>query len=339
MATIYEVAKAAGVSPKTAARVLAGDTKRSKSKEKVLKAARKLGYVRNQQAANLRSGRSNMIGVMVPHINNPFYPKFLQTLHDACRQENYQMLLGCSFGKAEEEVNCLRNFQTLRVDGLIINASEMESGQESYDVISQFLESGKPVMLSGGYDSADERADRIVIKNREATKHAVGYLVGKGHRRIGFFGGQTSNPRIQERFEGFVEGMEEAKLKVDERWNSWGDLTSSDACDRLDRMIERANDEEALPSAVLCNNDVIALGAIKACSERGIKVPNELAIVGFDDIEMASLMNPSLTTLRQPQDKIANDCVKRIMEQIKVSGLLEPIELEYKPELVVRGSA
>jgi LacI family transcriptional regulator len=112
MPTIYEVADLSGVSPKTAARILAGGSPTSKSRDKVLNCARKLGYVRNQQAANLRTGRSRLIGTVVPFIDNPFYTKYLQEIHDALSAKDYQSLIACSFGRSENMLAAVKLFET-----------------------------------------------------------------------------------------------------------------------------------------------------------------------------------------------------------------------------------
>ena len=334
MATIYEVAKQAGVSPKTAARILAGEPGRPKNRERVLTAARRLGYVRNQQAANLRSGRSGLIGVIVPDIANPAYPGFIQTIYETASNHNYQVLLSSTFGKTKEEVLALRVFEMNRVEGIILNTAEGENDEECDVILERFIERGVPVVL-GGRPARNLPVDEIVIDNIAAMKRAVNYLIKIGHRKLGFITGPASTLASQERRQGFEQALTAAGIRPEAKWILNGDFTAENGRQLAIRLLTAAE----RPTAVMTANDLLALGAMRACFELKLSVPDDVAVIGIDDIAVARLMSPSLTTLRIPLREIARDVVGLLMQRIQNKDLSDRRRLVYVPELIVRESA
>jgi LacI family transcriptional regulator len=334
MATIYEVAKQAGVSPKTAARILAGDEGRPKNRERVLAAARKLGYVRNQQAANLRSGKSGLIGVIVPDISNPFYPVFIQSIHDTVAGYGYQILLSSTFGKISEEVHALRTFEVNRVEGIILNASEGEGDEACDSLIQRFIERGVPVVLAGR-PARSLPVDEIVIRNASATKRATNYLLKIGRKQIAFISGARDKAGSFERLEGFQDALKEAGITPNPLWIHYGDFTAESGKQQTHQLLSG----NSRPTAIVAANDLLALGAIRACHELKLRVPQDVAIIGFDDIAVAQLVTPALTTLQQPQRQIAREVVALMMQRIQSKDLSAPRRLAYEPELVIRESA
>jgi DNA-binding LacI/PurR family transcriptional regulator len=334
MATIYEVAKQAGVSPKTAARILAGDLGRPKNRERVLAAARSLNYIRNQQAANLRSGKSGLIGVIVPDISNPFYPVFIQSIYDAVSEYGYQILLSSTFGKISEEVLALRTFEINRVEGIILNAAEGEADHECDKLIERFIARGIPVVLAGR-PARKLPVDEIVIRNASATKRATSYLIKIGRKNLAFISGAADKAGSFERLEGFRAALKEAGMTADPRWICHGDFTAESGRQQTHRLFAGTGK----PTAIVAANDLLALGAIRACHELKLKVPQDVAIIGFDDIAVAQLVTPALTTLQQPQRQIAREVVALLMHRIQTKDLSGPRRLAYEPELVIRESA
>lgn len=334
MVTIYEVAKLAKVSPKTAARILAGADGRIYNQERVRAAAKKLGYVRNQQAANLRSGRSGLLGVIVPDISNPFYPVFFQTIHDIAITLGYQILLSSTFGKAKEEIHALQMFEMNRVEGIILNASEGEADDECDAAVERFIQRGVPVVLAGR-PARQLKVDEIVLKNVEAVEKAAQYLIKTGHKKIGFISGPLTNLGMKERHAGYERALKSAGLALEPRFTSIGQLTADSGREQARRMLETGS----RPTAIIAANDLLALGAIKACSDLGLQIPKDVAIIGFDDILLAQLITPALTTLRQPQEQIARDSLNLLIDRIKNKKVSKPRKLIYDAELIIRESA
>lgn len=332
--TIYEIAEKAGVSPKTAARILSGETRRSKKQEEVKEWARRLGYVRNANAANLRTGRSSLAGIIVPYIDNPYYTQVIQELHDALDDQNLKALVSCSFGKSDEILAALNVFRSYDVDGIFLNLSQGKLTPEVVDLLKQFQKDGKPVVLMGC--SGKEMAfDVVDIDNASGIAKAVGYLAAKGHERIAFMGGNAGNETLEARHRGYLKGMEEAGLEVDEAMVSVGEPTSLDAARRTLELLE----SEPVPTAIVCAADVMAPGVIKSCAAKGLRLPDDLALTGFDDVSLASLMIPSLTTLRQPIAQIAKDAVNQFVSRIESGDFSKPRFIVYETELIIRESA
>lgn len=333
MVTIYEVAKEAGVSPKTAARILSGASARPRNRDLVLHAAKRLGYVRNQQAANLRSGKSGLIGLIIPSVTNPYYPWFFQTIHDMALERGYQVLLSSVSGGHDEVVKALQTMEANRVEGLIYNMSE-EDDEASREILDRFLARKQPVVI-GGTNVGQIQADEIVIKNIEAVEKATQYLVKTGHRAIAFISGPTAALGNRERREGYLKAMAKAGLEVADGWMLEGGP-------EFDVGVERGNvllDGPIRPTAVICSTDLLAMGVLKAASDRGLRVPQDLAVIGFNDTPWAKLAIPSLTTLRQPQNRIARETLNLLVERIDKRDVSNPRRLIFEPELIIRDSA
>lgn len=334
MITIYEVAKEANVAPKTAARILAGEKGRPYNRERVMAAAKKLGYVRNQQAANLRSGRSALIGVIVPDISNPFYPVFFQTIHDLAVDVGYQILLSSTFGKSREEIQALQMFEVNRVEGIILNAAEGEPDSEADAVIERFTKRGVPIILAGR-PARNLQADEIVIRNVEGVEKAVQYLIRIGHQHIGFVSGSEHNLGLVERRTGWEQALRAKGLPVDARYVSGGEASPESGWEQARRLFRLT----PRPTAIMAANDMLAFGVLKAAHEAGLRVPEDVAVIGFDDIRMASFVNPALTTLRQPQEKIAREAMNLLLARIRREDTSPPRRLVYDVELILRESA
>jgi DNA-binding LacI/PurR family transcriptional regulator len=332
MSTIYDVARLAKVSPKTAARILAGEEGRPANRARVLAAAQTVGYVRNQQAASLRSGKSNLLGLIVPDIQNPHYPAFFQMIHDVALAHGYHVLLSSTFGKASEAVRSLRMFQQNRVEGIIADAAEGESDEACDPLFSEFLEKGVPIILCGR-PARDVAADVSRIKNVAAVSRAVAYLRSKGHRRIGCISGESMAGR--ERRTGFLKGMAAGGLSVDPSLILLGSFTIEGGL-VLGRELLRA---KRRPTAIVTANDLMAIGVMQAAREQGLRTPEDVAVLGFGDSLLTQFITPGLTTLRMPVERIAEDCVKKLLQRLSGRDVSSPVRMEYDAELVIRESA
>ncbi|MGH7058025.1 MAG: LacI family DNA-binding transcriptional regulator [Opitutaceae bacterium] len=342
MATIYGVAASAGVSPKTAARILAGESPKSKSRKKILDCARKLGYVRNRQAANLRTGRTGLIGVIVPYISNPFYTKYLQELHNVLHASGYEPLIACSFGVADVTLTALRSFAMYNVDGLVLDISEGPLTPAIEGELARFQKGGHAIVVTGGQGHSTPY-DHLYLNNRAAIAKVVEHLASRGHRRIGFLGGGPGslvvkalpgNLNIQNRFEGFKRALRDRRLPMRPHWVSLGDPALPNVSERANRLVRHPD----RPSALVCSSDMIAMVAVKAALEGHLKVPEDFAIAGFDDIDQAALLNPSLTTVRQPLATMAAAAVELLL--LRLGSPKRPVqERQYEAQLVARASA
>lgn len=333
MSTIYQVARLARVSPKTAARVLAGDRTRPSNRSRVLKAAQRLGYVRNQQAANLRSGRSGLIGVIVPDIANPQYPIFCRHVHDLALQNGYRMMLANTYGKAQDEASALRIFEANRVEGLILICSEGESDTACDNAIRSLLARGIPVLI-GGRPLRGILADQTVVQNAKAVAKAVDYLLRSGRRRLAFLCGAKHLLASRERFQGFKEGLRRHGQGVHDGHVVFQDFTVESGLEQTGLLLR----QRPRPDAIVCANDLLAIGALQAALDLGLRVPRDMAVVGFDDIPLAQVVRPRLTTLRQPLERMAQEGMNLLLERIRLKNVSRPRTLAYEPDLVIRDS-
>lgn len=334
MPTIYEVAKKAGVSPKTAARILAGEKGRPKNHQQVMAAAKALGYVRNQQAANLRSGKSGLLGLVIPDVKNPLYTNFFEIAHDIALSRGYLFTLSISFSKFEEEIQALRMCEANRVEGLVLNSSEGGQNEECDQLLLRMHDRGTPIVLAGR-DRGELPVDQTRILNKQSVLKGFDYLYRIGRRKIGFIGGNLAEMAGKERFEGYEAGVQKYGLKIPGNWSTFGKFTMESGYQQMSSILN----QQSRPDALLAANDLLALGAIKACADQGIRNPDDIAIIGFDDISLAGLVKPALTTLRQPQEQIARDAINLLIERISNKDLGNPRTLVYEADLVIRESA
>lgn len=317
----------------TAARILAGKSLRSKSRERVLKCARKLDYVRNEQAANLRTGRSRLIGVMVPFIDNPFYTKFLQEIHDALGAKRYQSLIACSFGQSSSMLSALQLFESYKVDGVVLDISEGLVNEEVQRRLEALQKRTGPLVVTGSQHH-DIGFDHLYLDNKTAMAKVMTHLIARGHRAVGFVGGFAENLNIKNRLTGFRQALADARLPVDPAWISLGNPALGDVTQRVHRMLRAPK----RPTAIVCTSDMIGMVTIKAALEVGLRIPRDLAVTGFDDIDQAALLNPSLSTLRQPLKAMAVDIVDLLLARLDSRDMAAQ-EKRYEAELVIRESS
>jgi len=332
MANIYEIAESAGVSSNTAARILAGGSKRSKHHAKVLACAKALGYVRNQQAANLRTGRSRLIGILVPHIDNPFYTKFLQEMHDALIGKGYQSLIACSFGKSNDMLAALKLFETYNVDGIALDISEGTLTPEINQLLQRMRKRKRPVVITGA-QLHDIDYDHLYLDNKSALAKLVRHLSLRGHKTVGFLGGMADNLNIKNRLDSLKQSLREQGLTIRPEWIALGNPALPAVLQRAHQLLH----SDDRPSALVCTSDMIAMAAMRAATEVGLRVPQDIAISGFDDIEQAGLMTPGLTTLRQPMGVMAKDIVELLLRPKKPREKAVQ-EKRYEAELIIRES-
>lgn len=334
VATINEVADLAGVSLKTAARILAGGSPRSKKRDLVLDCARQLGYVRNQQAANLRTGRSQLVGIIVPFIDNPFYTKVLQELHNALWRQGYQSLIACSFGQTAGMLSALEFFESYGVDGVIVDVSEGALSPEILQRMLRLQERDHPIMIMGGHEYEHRFPhDCVLLDNHSAIRRLVRHLVSRGYRSIGLLGGLPGNQNIKSRLQGFKAALKEAKLPFIPEHVSLGDPSLGSVTQRAFQLLHSAK----RPEAILCTSDMIAMVVLKGASAADLNVPNDLAVTGFDDIDHAALLTPGLTTVRQPLQTMASDIVELLVDRLN-GGKKDFCEKRYDVDLVIRDS-
>lgn len=329
--TIYDIAKEARVGVGTVSRVLNGSSKVSTdTRAKVLETARELHYQPHSYARWLTRRHSRTVSVIVPHFGHYFYLEILSAVQDRTEKLNIDLVLYGGKAPDQVEANIIRATQNGRTDGLILFSVVLS--ERSLQILK---DSGLPVVLA---DTESALFDSFIIANAEGAYIATNHLIELGHNSVGMINAQLTTPPAIQRLEGYKRALDRHGIPYSE------DLVKTSATDKLggfyrdagyQAMLEFLKLGPAMPHAFFVSSDIQAIGAIDALSENGFRVPGDVAIVGFDDIELAQEMK--LTTMRQPIYELGALAVERI--EFRMSNhKAEIIHKTFSPSLVIRRS-
>ncbi len=292
MATITDVAREAGVSVATVSRVINSSPRvLPDTRERVLAVIERLSYEPNMLARNFRRSESRVILVLCPNLANPYYAKVVTGITDAARQHGYSAMFCSTQGDVGLERGFLELLTGKRADGAILLASDSNP-----KAIAHLAAQHSVVQCSEYFAEAD--IPRARIDNRKAARHAVRYLAGLGHRRIALLTSADPYSSISDRNQGYRDAIEQAGIPFDPKLvlspgEGYHFQNGVRAVTQLMAMQDR-------PTAVLCVSDILALGVIRGAEDAGLHVPEDLAVVGFDDVEYATMFKPHITTVRIP---------------------------------------
>jgi DNA-binding LacI/PurR family transcriptional regulator len=293
---IRTVAERAGVSIATVSRVMNQvSSVDAKLAARVLKAAKELNYTPNTQARALVSGRSRLIGLIVSEITNPFFPELIQAFEASAVERGYEILIGSTNYSPERMTQCVRRMVERKVEGVAVMTFGMDE-----DLLQELSGRGIPV-VSVGSTSKLESATSIEIDYRKGIREAVQHLAAMGHREISFISGPLNLRAAKLRQTAYVTAMAEIGVKVPACYMIKGDHTMEGGFAAALQLFDRAH----LPTAVICSNDMTAIGVLHAVSSRGLRVPKDISIIGFDDIHMAQFTVPPLTSVRMAGTDLA----------------------------------
>jgi LacI family transcriptional regulator, repressor for deo operon, udp, cdd, tsx, nupC, and nupG len=329
---IYEVAKRAGVSTATVSRVLSQpNVVAPATRSRVMQAVERLGYEPNSTAKNLRTLRTGKLLVTVPDLSNPFFSLILQGIEDAALREGYSVLVGDTQHDAKREERYALMLKRKEADGLIFLGHRMPAAAASY--IRASAPRCAPV-VNGCEFSPSLGVPSVHIDNAKAAYQAMDHLYGLGHRRIGIVTGPLVSPLSRDRLSGATARAKKQKAER-EFIVMHGDFSIESGAAAADRLLGRGE----RPTAIFCFNDEMAMGAIEVAKRFGIRVPQQLSVVGFDDIRFSRHMDPPLTTIAQPMRQLGEGTV-RLLLSILAGGhdaeTPESVTLPHK--LVVRAS-
>jgi LacI family transcriptional regulator len=328
-ATIKDIARRAGVSYATVSRALNGKYGvKASTRERILAVARRLGYRPNAIARGLVTRRTMTIGLIVPDITNPFFPEVAEGVEEAARQAGYGVLLCNSNWQKVSERQYVTLLAGRRVEGIII--APISRAEEPVD-------ERVPATLPVVYVSSTPRTTArsyVVIDNVQGAFLAAAHLLNAGRAPVAFIGSRESSD--DERFEGYRRALADHGVTFDEHYVRLGDMRQAGGYRLLRGMIEDGH----RPRSVFAENDLMALGCLQAARELGLRIPEDIAIVGFDDIPFASFPEVQLTTIRQP----TSDMGRMAVEILLAAGehptpRREPRQVVLKPQLVVRRTA
>jgi LacI family transcriptional regulator, galactose operon repressor len=287
--TIAEVARAAKVSKTTVSHVLSGKRPVAPAtRASVETAVRELGYRPDGLARSLRTRRTHMVALMIPDITNPYYPLLARGLEDGMGG-GYRMFTCNTDGHSERELEFLQEITDRRADGIVLDSFSMKP-----DTITSLIPDGTPLVRIGTTIVDDPGFDTVHADDPRAAFDATTHLIEKGHRKVAMIQGPPGAGG--KRNEGYRRALEAAGLVFDERLVASAHWTRSGGAAAARALL----DEAEPPSAIFCANDLMALGALDAARALGIRVPEDVALVGFDDIEAAAFVSPPLTTVSNP---------------------------------------
>jgi LacI family transcriptional regulator len=326
--SIRDVAALAGVSVGTVSNVLNGSTRVSPdSTAKVRAAITELGYVRNDAARQLRAGRSTTVGLVVLDVRNPFFTDVARGAEDEAAKYGLSVILGNSSEDAVRESGYLDLFEEQRVHGVLISPyGDIEAR------LRQLRERGTPVVLVDR-ESRDADVSSVSVDDVAGGRLAVDHLLATGRRRLVFAGGPLEIRQVSDRLAGAraaVAAVPEATLEVVET----GALTVIEGRTLGERLLARSE----RPDAIFAANDLVAVGLLQALVMSGdLRVPDDVALIGFDDIDFASAAVVPLSSIRQPRHEIGATAL-RILREEAAEPDLPPRRIVFQPELVVRAS-
>jgi LacI family transcriptional regulator len=325
--TSHEVARRAGVSQTTVSRVLNGSKRvASATRARVEAVAAELGYQPNAAARAMRSRRTGIVGVVVGRITNPFYPQLLDVLGRMLEERGHRLILwDASHGDGEKAA--LDALEQRLVDGLLFTTVISPA-----PAVEAAIAAGAPiVLLNRTLDGVD--ADVVDADGVTGAHSVARYLAAHGRRRVALIGGLAGTSTAREREKGFVNGCADHGLALPPSRRFPGDFSHESGAAALDRLV--ATDD--VPDAIFCVNDLSAMGVLDAARRHGIDVPDDLWVIGFDDIEMSSWPAYDLTTVHQPTHVMAHDALT-LLERRLADPAAEREHLRLDAELIVRGS-
>jgi LacI family transcriptional regulator len=312
---IVAVAKAAGVSISTVSRSFNHpELLKPATRKKIDRAVQKLGYIRNRAAQVMHGRRSATIGLVVPTIDNAIFAELIQSFSDALDERDFTMLIASHGFDLDREYLMLRKLLEHRVDGLAVIG--LEHSQATHQLIEQ---QGIPVVAIWNY-SKDARLSCVGVENSNAGRQAARHLTDLGHRNIGLvFPNPAGNDRAHDRLRGALAELEQQGIEVPEEWRLQAPYSIAEAKRACISLLESGKP----PTAILCGNDIIAQGVLYAAQQLGLRVPDDLSVMGIGDFNGSGEIEPSLSTVRIPAKRIGTLAAEQITESI--AGITEGI--------------
>ncbi|BBM66549.1 LacI family transcriptional regulator [Vibrio alfacsensis] len=330
MATMKDIAKLAGVSTSTVSHVINKTRFVSEEiSERVNNAAKELNYYApSALARSLKVNRTKTFGMLVTTSTNPFFGEVVKGVERCCYQKGYSLILCNTEGDNERMRDSINTLLQKRVDGLILMCSSLEG--ERIEVFERYPDIPVVVMDWGPMLFA---SDKIQDNSLRGGYLAAKYLIDCGHKEVGCITGPLIKHQAQMRYEGYKRAVVEAGLSFNANWIVESNFECEGGYQAFKKMVERG----PLPSSIFVSNDMMAMGVLNAANELGIEVPEQLSIIGYDDIHIAKYMSPSLTTIHQPKHSLGQAAVETLLRKLN-EKTQETQVVQLEPTLVERKS-
>lgn len=330
MPTLKQIAKDLNISVSTVSRILNGKGKESRISDatvaSVLKYAQEIGYSPNLIAKGLQASQTYTIGLMVPDIANPFFATMAKNIEKWASNANYSIILIDSDEDVETEKKQVLNMMGRKVDGIIVAPVG-----DSYQHFTKIVKQKVPLIFVDRYFT-DSSIPYISSDNYQGSYNATQELIEKGHKRICLISGSSANELVQERTEGYVNALKNAGIEVSEELMLGNSFSIQNGLESTKSVLGL----KSPPTAIFAMNNLIGFGVLKAAKELGLKIPQAVSLIIFDNHPYLSLLNPSISTVKQNSEKIGEMAVKAILKEINREFDITSMRIET--ELILRDS-
>ena len=331
--TIYDIAQKLGVSPSTVSRALKDHHSIGKKTKKAVKSlAEELEYKPNTAAASLRNNKTKTIGVIISRINRPFISSLISGIERTANSAGYRVIISQSHDDMEQEIENAHAMVSSRVEGLIVS---LAMGTDNYDHFSQIINNGIPIVF---VDRVTEQfnSDLVIIDNTYAAKVATQHLIDQGCKRIAHFAGAQHRNVYRNRRMGYEQALKENGLEVDpDLIINVYNLSAKDGYKATEHLLKMKNP----PDGIFAPNDTSAVSAIKCAKKMGVRVPDDLAIIGFNDDPICTIVEPELSTISHPGIEMGQIATTQLLKAKDHSEVEKSSIVKLKTELIVRESS
>ena len=327
-ATMKDVALKAKVSTATVSRALMNPDKVSQAtRNRVEKAAREVGYLPQPMGRNVKRNESRTSLVIVPDICDPFFSEIIRGIEVTAANHGYLVLIGDCAHQNQQEKTFIDLIITKQIDGMLLLGSRLP-----FDASIEEQRNLPPMVMANEF-APELELPTVHIDTLTAAFDAVNYLYEQGHKRIGCIAGPEEMPLCHYRLQGYVQALRRCGIMVDPQYIARGDFTFEAGS----RAMQQLLDLPQPPTAVFCHSDVMALGALSQAKRQGLKVPEDLSIIGFDNIDLTQFCDPPLTTIAQPRYEIGREAMLLLLDQMQGQHVGSGSRL-MDCELIIRGS-
>ncbi len=332
ISSIREVAKRAGVSLGTVSNVLnRPEIVAEETRQRVLQAIEEIGFVRNGSARQLRAGRSQHIGLVVLDVANPFFTEVARGVEDLANEKGYVVILCNSDDSVEKESHYLHVLTEQRTQGVLITPVQNDAGY-----LQQLRQHGTAVVLLDRPSRSKDLCS-VSVDDVQGGELAVAHLLEQGHTCIGFVHGPLSIRQCADRRRGVLKAIKVVGLDPD---HAIIDITTKAQNVREgEESVEKLLSTQTRPTAVFCANDLLALGVMRGLMKLGLSIPGDMALVGYDDVEFASVLATPLTSIRQPKYELGRTATELLLDEADNPASHKHQHIVYQPELIVRASS
>lgn len=330
MATIKDVAKRAGVSTTTVSHVI-NKTRfvAEETRNAVWEAIKALHYSPSAVARSLKVNHTKTLGLLATSSEAPYFAEIIEAVENQCFERGYTLILGNAHNDLQKQRAYLSMMAQKRVDGLLVMCSEYP------DDLLQMLEENRniPMVVMDWGESRGDFTDTVQDNAFHGGYLAGRYLIERGHRDIGAIPGQMERNTGGGRHAGFLQAMQEAGISVRPEWIVQGDFEPESGYQAMQQILN----QKQRPTAVFCGGDIMAMGAICAADEMGLRVPQDISVIGYDNVRNARYFTPALTTVHQPKAQLGEKALEMLLDRI-TSKREEPQTIEVQPTLIERRS-